>query len=378
MLEAIGVDGVERLFEAVPAEVRYPTLDLPPALSEMELTRQLHHLAERNQDLDHHPCFLGAGAYRHFVPAVVDSLLRRGEFYTAYTPYQAEASQGTLATTYEYQTMIGELTGMDVSNASLYDGGSATAEAALMAARITHRSQILLARSVHPAYRQVLRTYVQGLQLPVREIGYRPDGRIDWQEAGSALSDASACLILQHPNFLGVLEDTGEAAELVHQRGGLLIVVVDPIALGLFRPPGEEGADIVIGEGQPLGTPLQFGGPYLGFMACRERYLRQLPGRIVGLTQDREGRRGFVLTLQAREQHIRREKATSNICTNQALIALAATVYLAALGKQGLRRVAELCFHKAHYAAQRIGSLPGFGLPFGQFFKEFAVRTPRP
>lgn len=376
MLESIGVDSVDELFQVVPAAKRYPSLDLPLGLSEMGVTRLLRGLAEENTDLDHHPCFLGAGAYRHFIPAVVDHVLRRGEFYTAYTPYQPEASQGTLTAIYEYQSMICELTGMDVTNASLYDGASALAEAALMAARITRREELVVAQNVHPAYRQVLRTYTQGLGLPIQEGGYDDQGRVDLASVGEALSSDSACLIVQHPNFFGCLEDLSSASELTHQVGALLVACVDPIALGLFRPPGEEGADLVVGEGQALGNPLSFGGPYLGFLACRQEYMRQLPGRLVGMTTDIQGRRGFVLTLQAREQHIRREKATSNICSNEALVALAATVYLAAMGKQGLRQVAELSFHKAHYAARQIKGLPGFSLPFGEFFKEFVVKMP--
>jgi len=376
MLEAIGVDSIDRLFEVVPEESRYPSLDLPPGLSEMEVVRFLQGLAEENADLDHHPCFLGAGAYRHFIPAVVAHVLGRGEFYTAYTPYQPEASQGTLTAIYEYQSMICDLTGMDVANASLYDGASAMAEAALMAARITRREELVVARNVHPAYRQVLRTYTQALGLPIREVGYDDHGRVDLASARETLSSDSACLIVQHPNFFGCLEDLSSVSELAHRFGALLVACVDPIALGLFRPPGKEGADLVVGEGQGLGNPLSFGGPYLGFLACRQEYMRQLPGRLVGMTTDTQGRRGFVLTLQTREQHIRREKATSNICSNEALVALAATVYLAAMGKQGLRQVAELCFHKAHYAARQIEGFPGFALPFGEFFKEFVVKTP--
>ncbi len=378
MLEAIGVSSAADLFQVIPEEVRDPGFELPPPLSEMEVVALLRDWADENADLDRHPSFLGAGAYRHFVPAVVDHLLRRGEFHTAYTPYQPEASQGTLAAIYQYQTMISRLTGMDVANASVYEGGSAVAEAALMAARITRRSRIVVAKSVHPAYRQVLRTYLQGLDLPVDEVEWGTDGRLDPSALGSALGGEPACLIVQHPNFLGGLEDVAGAAEAAHRAGALCAVAADPIALGLFRSPGEDGADIVAGEGQSLGAGLNYGGPYLGYLACRQEHVRQLPGRLVGMTLDRDGGRGFVLTLQAREQHIRREKATSNICTNQSLIAVAATVYLAAMGKEGLHRVAELCYHKAHYAAERIGSLPGFSVPFGPFFKEFVVRTPSP
>lgn len=378
MLAAIGIDSVEQLFEVVPPPVRFPKLDLPLALSEMDLVAHLRDLSEKNADLEHHPSFLGAGSYRHFIPAAVDHILRRGEFYTAYTPYQAEASQGTLTTIYEYQTMVAELLGMDVANASLYDGASALAEAALMAARITRRDGILAARSVHPDYRQVLRTYTQGLGLPVGEIAYKPDGTVDLEELFRTISEETACILLQHPNFFGCLEEVSAVAEMAQRAGALLVVSTDPIAMGLFKSPGEEGADIACGEGQGLGVPPSFGGPYLGFLACKEEYLRQLPGRLAGMTTDSQGRRGFVLTLQAREQHIRREKATSNICTNQALLALAATVYLSLMGKQGLRKVAELSFHKAHYAAKKIAEIPGFRLPFDEFFKEFVVHTPLP
>lgn len=378
MLEAIGVSSVADLFQVIPQEVRDPGFALPSPLSEMEVVGLLRGWADENADLDRHPSFLGAGAYRHFVPAVVDHLLRRGEFHTAYTPYQPEASQGTLAAIYEYQTMICRLTGMDVANASMYEGGSAVAEAALMAARITRRSKIVVAGSVHPAYRQVLRTYVQGLDLSVQEVGWEADGRLDPSALGSALEGEPACFIVQHPNFFGGLEDVAGAAEAAQGAGALCVVVADPIALGLFRSPAEDGADIVTGEGQSLGAGLNYGGPYLGYLACRQEHVRQLPGRLVGMTIDQDGKRGFVLTLQAREQHIRREKATSNICTNQSLMAVGATVYLAAMGKEGLRRVAELCYHKAHYAAERIASLPGFSIPFGPFFKEFVVRTPSP
>ncbi|MFQ5944876.1 MAG: aminomethyl-transferring glycine dehydrogenase subunit GcvPA [Anaerolineae bacterium] len=378
MLEAIGVSSAADLFSVIPQEIRDPEFELPPPLSEMEVVGLLRGWADENADLDRHPSFLGAGAYRHFVPAVVDHLLRRGEFHTAYTPYQPEASQGTLTAIYEYQTMISRLTGMDVANASVYEGGSAVAEAALMAARITRRSRIVVASSVHPAYRQVLGTYLQGLDIPVHEVEWGADGRLDSLALGTALEREPACLIVQHPNFFGGLEDVAAAAEAAHGAGALCVVVADPIALGLFRSPGEDGADIVAGEGQSLGAGLNYGGPYLGYLACRQEHVRQLPGRLVGMTADLEGKRGFVLTLQAREQHIRREKATSNICTNQSLVAVAATVYLAAMGKEGLRRVSELCYHKAHYAAEGIGSLPGFSIPFGPFFKEFVVRAPSP
>jgi glycine dehydrogenase subunit 1 len=375
MLRAIGLERIEELFTEIPEDQRFPGLDIPPPLTEMEVARCLGELASRNQDVSRHPSFLGAGAYRHFVPAAVRHILGRSEFYTSYTPYQAEASQGTLTTIFEYQTMICALTGMEAANASMYDGATALAEAALMAARVTRRDRIMVSEAVHPQYRQVLDTYVQGLGL---SVGLVP------QEGGLTLSTSElpgdvACLLIQHPNFFGCLEDLEALAARVHDVGGLLAVAADPIALGLFKPPGEWGADIVVGEGQPLGSPMAFGGPYLGFFATRGEFLRQMPGRLVGMTEDDRGRRGFVLTLQAREQHIRREKATCNICSNEALVALAATVYLAMMGSEGLREVAEACYHKAHHLADRLTSLSGYELVFSKpFFKEFALRCPVP
>jgi glycine dehydrogenase subunit 1 len=378
MLKSVGLDSVPELFEVIPAERRYPVLELPPPLSEMEVKRLLRGLAERNADLDHHPCFVGAGSYRHFVPSVVDHIVSRGEFRTAYTPYQPEVSQGTLTSIYEFQTMICALTGMDVANASMYDGATALAEAGLMACRSTRRHKLIVASTAHPNHRRVLRTYTQGMGIEVDDIGRAEDGDVDLSHARQLLDDGTAAIMVQHPNFLGCLEDLAPLSELAHTVGALLVVSVDPIALGLFKAPGDLGADIVVGEGQSLGSPPSYGGPYLGFFACREKYLRQIPGRLVGLTTDSEGRRGFVLTLQPREQHIRREKATSNICSNEALVALAAAVYLAVMGKQGLRQVAELCYHKAHYAAEEIASLPGYEKLLGRFFKEFVIRTPVP
>lgn len=378
MLEAIGVNSIEALFEVIPAEKRFPALDLPLPLSEMEVTRLLRELAEKNADLDHSPCFLGSGAYRHFIPAVVGHILSRGEFYTAYTPYQPEISQGTLTAIYEYQTMVCQLTGMEVANASMYDGATALAEAALMSARITKRDKVVVSSTLHPEYRQVLRTYTQGMELRIQDSGFSiGDGRTDRQELERAVDEETACVLVQYPNFLGIIEDLAPLAEAAHGAGALFVVAVDPISLGMLKPPGDYGADIVVGEGQALGSPLSFGGPYLGLMACRKEHMRQMPGRLIGQTEDTKGRRGFVLTLQAREQHIRRERATSNICSNEALVALAATIYLATMGKHGLRQVAELCYHKAHYAAERVAALDGFELVFdAPFFKEFAVKMP--
>jgi glycine dehydrogenase subunit 1 len=370
MLAAIGVASAEELFADIPPEFRVGELNLPPPLSEPELVRELAALAGRNQPVDSMPCFLGGGSYRHFIPSVVGEVIGRSEYATAYTPYQAEISQGTLQTVFEFQSMICELTAMDVANAGMYDGASALAEACLTAAGVTGRRRIALLSTVHPHHQAVVRTYAFGRDLAVDVMP--PDGL--------ALSEEHACLAVQQPDFFGYFLPDVEALErAIHEAGALFVVSVDPISLGLFRPPGQYGADVVVGDGQSLGNPLNFGGPYLGLFACRQQYLRHMPGRIVGRTSDAQGRTGYVLTLQTREQHIRRERATSNICTSQQLVALAATVYLAAMGKQGLRQVAELCYHKAHYAAQRIAQLGGYSLTFDElFFKEFVVRCPRP
>ena len=374
MLEAIGVRSIEDLFEDVPERVRFPDLRLPRGVSEMEVRWELETLAQANFTTADGPCFLGAGAYRHFVPAVVDAVLRRGEFHTAYTPYQPEISQGTLQAIFEYQTMICELTGMEVSNASHYDGATATAEAVITALNVHRRKRrrVVLSRYVHPEYREVVRTYTQGMGLEIVEAEEAAD-------LNGLLNGETACLVVQYPDFLGRFEDLTPLAEAAHAVGALFVVVADPIALGLLKPPGEFGADIVVGEGQGMGAGLNFGGPYLGFFATRMKYVRKMAGRLVGQTVDAEGKRGFVLTLSTREQHIRRERATSNICTNQGLVALAAAVYMAALGKCGMRKVAELCYHKAHYAADRIDALEGFTvLRDKPFFKEFVVRCPVP
>ncbi len=385
MLAEMGVEGIGDLFLDVPESVRYPELKLPPPLSEMEILGELRAMSEENADLDHHACFLGAGAYNHFVPSVVGHVIGRSEFYTAYTPYQPEISQGTLQAIFEYQSMVCALTGMDVANASHYDGATSLAEAAIMSVNVSRgkRRKIIVSPSVHPEYRATLRTYTPGPELEVSSLGFGvSSSNLQPPTSNLQLDDNTACLIIQQPNFFGQLAEASELnqlAEAVHAAGALLIVNTDPISLGLFTPPGEYGADIVVGEGQPLGNPLNFGGPYLGLFACREDYMRKMPGRLVGETVDTEGRRGFVLTLATREQHIRRERATSNICTNQALCALAAGAYLAAMGKSGLRQVAELCYHKAHYAARRIAAIPGFDLVGDKpFFKEFVVRCPKP
>jgi glycine dehydrogenase subunit 1 len=378
MLQTIGVASVKELFADVPQEVLYPEIKLPPAMSELDLMRELQVMAARNANLNEHACFLGAGAYHHFIPATVPHLVFRTEFYTAYTPYQAEISQGTLQTIFEYQSMICDLTGMDAANASHYDGATAAAEAAILAInQLPGRNKILVCPTLHPEYRATIRTYLAGYDLQI--VGDEDTSATFEQMVEKHLDDKTACVIVANPDFLGRVRDLKPYAERVHAAGALFVVSAYPISLGLYQPPGHYGADIVIGEGQPLGNPIAFGGPYLGIFATREKYVRRMAGRLVGQTTDTQGRRGFVLTLQAREQHIRREKATSNICTNQALCALAACVYLATLGKTGLRRIAELCYHKAHYAARKINRLPGYRVDLAhEFFNEFVVTCPRP
>jgi glycine dehydrogenase subunit 1 len=380
MLDVIGVQSVADLFSQIPREYLLDRpLDLPPPLSEWEAARLFSARAAANESL---VCFAGGGIYDHYVPAAVDAILRRSEFYTAYTPYQPEVSQGTLQVIYEFQSLICELTGLDVANASMYDGASATAEAMLMARSITRgaRPAVAVAGSLHPHYRRVLETYNAGVGLELRTISCGPDGRLEPEALRAAVRDDTAAVIVQSPNFFGVIEDWAAAADVAHAAGALLVAVFDPISLALLRSPGECGADIAVGEGQGLGNAMSFGGPALGLFACRQQFVRHMPGRIAGATVDQDGRRGFVLTLQTREQHIRREKATSNICTNQALNALAATLYLALVGRQGLRQVAEASLRGAHYAFERLTTLDGIAplFPGGPFFKEFALRTERP
>ena len=379
MLETIGVKSVEALFADIPAAHRFPTLDLPKPASEMEVLAELKALAAKNRTAGDHAVFLGAGAYNHFVPSVIPHLTSRGEFLTAYTPYQPEVSQGTLQAIFEYQSLTAELTGMDVVNASHYDGATACAEAAIMAVNVANgkRRKILVSPSLHPQYRETLRTYLPGDQVTVT-------GDEDWtatlDQLKAQLDRDTACLVVQNPTFFGGLLDVNGLAEAVHAAGALLVVVANPvISLGLLTPPGEYGADIVVAEGQPLGSALNFGGPYLGIFAAREGLMRKMPGRLIGRTVDVDGKAGFVLTLSTREQHIRREKATSNICSNESLVALTAAMYLSYMGKQGLRAVAEQCYHKAHFAAAQIAQLKGFKvLTTGQFFNEFVVECPRP
>ncbi|MEZ6112087.1 MAG: aminomethyl-transferring glycine dehydrogenase subunit GcvPA [Pirellulaceae bacterium] len=376
MFDAIGIDSIEQLFDAIPAELRLDReLRIPPALGELELTQHVAALAKRNASPASRVCFLGAGAYDHFVPAVVDAIASRGEFYTSYTPYQPEVSQGNLQAMFEYQTLICQLTGLDVSNASLYDGGSAATEAVLMAMSVTGRHRkVVVSSAVHPEYREILATYLTplGTQLVTIET---EDGVTPVDRLAAEVDDKTACVLLQSPNFFGCVDHMAAAADIAHEAGALAIQVFDPISLGLLKRPAELGVDIAVAEGQSLGTPMQFGGPYLGIMACREKFVRRLPGRIAGQTVDRRGRRCWVLTLQTREQHIRREKATSNICTNQGLFALRAAIYLATLGPQGLRETAELCAQKTAYARRQIAGHDRFRLPFdAPSFKEFVVR----
>ena len=384
MLEAVGVASLTELFHDVPAEHRFPDLALPPPLSEMEVLQELQGLADENAELGHLSCFLGAGAYNHFVPCVVDFILHRSEFFTAYTPYQPEISQGTLQAHFEYQSMIAALTGMEAANVSHYDGATAAAEAVIMALQVGRgkRRKVILSPTLHPQYREVIRTYTQGMDIWI--TGDDVAGFIPQKTASmglvAGLDGDTACVIVQNPDFLGRLHTPAEmqaVADAAHKAGAIFVVSVDPISLGLFEPPGRYGADVVIGEGQPMGNTLSFGGPYVGFFAMRLDDVRKSAGRIVGKTVDADGKRGFVLTLSTREQHIRREKASSNICTNQALNALAAAIYMAAMGKYGLRTVAELSYHKAHYAASLIGALDGYEVTSRwPFFKEFVVRCP--
>jgi len=380
MLQQIGVATVEELFSSIPAELRLKRgLDLPAGKCEMELEREVGERARQNLAGSALTCFLGGGVYDHFIPSVVDEISSRGEYYTAYTPYQAEASQGSLQVFFEYQSLICQLTGMDVSNASLYEGATALTEAALMAIHVTRRSsKVAVLRSVHPEYRQVLRTYLNHQNCELVEIG-APHGAVNPAQAEAVLDGQTAALIVQHPNFFGSLEQVAELAGIAHKAGALLVCSVDPVSLGILKRPGDLGVDIVTAEGQPLGIPMQYGGPFLGILACREEYVRKMPGRVIGTTSDRLGTSCFVLNLQAREQHIRRAKATSNICTNEGLLALRATVYMTALGPQGLREAGELCCQKAHYAAEKLSAIAGFSLAFDRpFFKEFVLRCPAP
>ncbi len=370
MLAVIGAPSTDALFDDIPAAYRRPELRLPDALSELELIDEMRGIAAKNRTAADYACFLGAGAYRHFRPSLVDAIAMRGEYLTSYTPYQPEVSQGTLQTAFEFQSIVCELTGMDVANAGMYDGASALAEACLMACAVTGRARVAVSERVHPNWLEVVKGYATGRGIAV---DVQPHGAFN-------VSGEHACLAVAQPDFFGrVSADAGAWGDAAHAAGALFVVAADPISLALYRPPSQYGADIVVAEGQSLGIPPGFGGPYVGLFACRQQYVRQMPGRIVGQTKDLEGRTGYVLTLQTREQHIRRERATSNICTSTQLIALQATIYVQALGPRGLRRVAELCYERAHGAADRIDALPGFSVERDEpFFHEFVVRTPKP
>ena len=376
MLDRIGVDSLATLLDQIPSELQLDRpLKLPPALTELELERHLRELASRSVGAASRVCFMGGGAYDHYIPSVVDEVTGRGEFYTAYTPYQAEASQGTLQAFFEFQSLIAELSGLEIANASLYDGGSGVAEAVLMAMRCTGRTgRVVVAGSVNPEATQSVVTYLADQSTEVLVLP-TSSGKVDVAALAGDIGDTTACVVIQHPNFFGGLEDVEQIAQVAHQQGTLLVQSFDPISVGLLKRPGELGADIAVAEGQALGIPLQFGGPYLGILACRKELVRKMPGRLIGQTVDRNGKRCFFLNLQAREQHIRRAGAMSNICTNQGLLALRATVYLSLLGPHGLKEVAELSCRKAHYAADRLKQIDGCELLFtGPFFKEFALK----
>jgi glycine dehydrogenase subunit 1 len=376
MLEAIGRKSVDELFAAVPRKALIEELRLPSGMSEMETARKITALAGENTVFP--VCFRGAGAYRHYIPAAVKRITANESFITAYTPYQAEISQGVLQSIFEYQTMICELTGLDVSNASVYDGASAAAEAVNMC-RERGRNGVYVSAAAHPQVIETVRTYCRGCGVPVALVPAGEDGKTDLAALEKALTGGAACFYLQNPNFFGLIEDAPKAAEIVHAAGALFVEGVNPMSLGILESPGVCGADIAVGEGQPLGLPLAFGGPYLGFMACKTALIRRLPGRIVGETTDAGGERAFVLTLQAREQHIRREKASSNLCSNEAHCALTAAVYLSVMGEAGFAEASRQCHAKAVYAARQFSSLPGFSLVYGgDFFNEFVTRCPAP
>jgi glycine dehydrogenase subunit 1 len=377
MLRSVGLESPEELFSTIPADILLKDLlAVPAALSEMELLARFESLAARNSAAAR-PSFLGAGAYSHYSPTIVDALIQRSEFFTAYTPYQPEVSQGTLQAIFEFQTLVCQLTGMEVANASMYDGSTGLAEAVLMAERVTRRRKVIVSPALHPEYLRVAETYVEHAGVELQRGNFDESaGLSSFDEA--MIDSQTAALVVQSPNFFGCVEEVERLAEVAHGAGALLVVcVTEAISLAMLKSPGACGADIVVAEGQSFGVPLSFGGPYVGLFATRERYARQIPGRLVGVAHDKEGRRGFVLTLATREQHIRREKATSNICTNEGLIALAATIYLETMGRRGLQEVAEQCAQKTAYAARRIAELEGFALPYtAPRFNEFVVRAP--
>jgi glycine dehydrogenase subunit 1 len=381
MLRAVGAESIDELFAPIPADVRFPTLDLLPQLTEMEAAARLSDLAAKNLFPTNGNSFLGAGSYHHYVPATVGQILSRGEFYTAYTPYQPEVAQGTLQVIYEFQSMVAALLGMDVANASMYDGATALAEAVLMAvSSVKKRHKVILSGTIHPAYRDVIHTYCSGLPIELVDLEVPTGGFITSLETiTAAIDEGVAAVVVQYPNFFGGIEALQEIADAVHAAGALLVVATYPVPLGLLTPPGELGADIVTAEGQSLGVAQSFGGPYVGLLATKMSFVRLMPGRLAGIANDSEGKQGFVLTLQTREQHIRREKATSNICTNQGLMATAATVYMASVGPEGFREVANRSYQNAHYLQRQLCALPGYELALdGPFFHEFVVKTPEP
>ena len=378
MLEAVGLGSAEELFDSIPEALRLKRpLNTPAALSEIELLDRFEKMGARNAGAGR-ISFMGGGAYSHYIPTVVDHILSRSEFFTAYTPYQPEISQGTLQVIFEFQTLVCQLTGMEVANASMYDGSTALAEAVLMAERVTKRSKAVASTATHPQYLEVINTYVQHAGIHLELVPFDEKTGQSWQALAGAIDDETAALVVQSPNFFGCVEDLSALADAAHAKGALLIVAItEAMSLGLLKSPGACGADIVVAEGQSFGVPLSFGGPYVGLFATREKYARQIPGRLVGEAYDKKGRRGFVLTLATREQHIRREKATSNICTNEGLIALAATVYLETMGRRGVQEAAHQCAQKAAYAARAIAKLNGYSVPFtGPYFNEFVVRGP--
>jgi len=382
MLKTVGVKSLDDLFDAIPKKHRFPELDLPPALTEMEAASLLSEMANTNENVrEHMISFLGAGAYNHYVPAVVDHMLRRGEFYTAYTPYQPEISQGTLQAIFEYQSLMTNLTGMEVSNASHYDGATATAEAVNLAFAQFRgkRKKIVMSPTVHPQYREVIRTYSQGMGLEEAGDDASADLEVGPEVLMSLTDENTMLVVVQYPDFFGRIHDYTKLIEDAHAKGALVCVVANPTALLMLKTPAEMGADIVVGEAQPFGIPLWYGGPYLGFFTTKKSYVHKMAGRLIGETVDNRGQRSYVLTLTAREQHIKRERATSNICTNQGLLALCAAVYMSSLGKTGLQQVANLCYQKAHYAASELSKIDGFGLCFSEpFFHEFVLCCPKP
>ena len=378
MLKEIGVDSIDELFQSIPESLRVrKDLDLSSAMSELELTRHLQKLASKNHEVDRYSSFLGAGCYRHFLPSVINHIASRSEFYTSYTPYQPEISQGTLQAIFEFQSLICMMTGMDVANASMYDGASSLAEAALMASRITKRKELIISHAIQPDYRKVLDTYLSNLDIKIKIAPFTEDGLTDLSWVEKESNDQCAAILIQNPNFFGVIENIELFSNIAHKNNALQIVsITEPVSLGILKPPGEMGVDIVTGEGQPLGIPMNFGGPSLGLFATREKFVRSMPGRLVGETVDSEGRPGYVLTLSTREQHIRRERATSNICTNQGLCALMATVYLSTMGKNGMKEVAEQNIQKANYAKKRLSKINDVQLKFsGKIFNEFVIKT---